>query len=262
MTTPRAMSIQYASTGRLATRRGVWGPGPEGVSPTDVLRECIVNAAPQSVVEIGCGTGHLARSIIDTLPGVTYLATDLSRAMVESAASLGVPAVVAAAHEIPLPDQSCNVAVAAWMLYHVPDLEAVLTELRRVLRPGGALVVATNGESHLAGLFREAGGEPLVTQFTSEVAGPVLRRHFGEVAQRDIETRASFDDHAAATAYLGTFDEGLARALPHFDGPRSYAGHTAILTAREDGVRSSKGPLPLLSAAYKPPRPDHLRVVG
>ncbi|WP_404387378.1 class I SAM-dependent methyltransferase [Humibacillus xanthopallidus] len=232
MTTPDAMSTQYASTGRLATRRGVWGPGPEGVSPTDVLRQTVVDAAPHSVVEIGCGTGHLARSILDALPEVTYLATDLSRAMVESTAAVGVPAVVAAAHELPVPDQSCDVAVAAWMLYHVPDLETVLTELRRVLRPGGTLVVATNGESHLAGLLREAGGEPLVTQFTSEVAGPLLRRHFGDVAQRDIETRASFDDHAAAAAYLATFDEGLAGALPPFDGPRSYAGHTAILTAR------------------------------
>ena len=232
MTTPDAMSTQYASTGRLATRRGVWGPGPEGVSPTDVLRDTIIDAAPHTVVEIGCGTGHLARSILDALPEATYLATDLSPAMVESTASLGVPAVVAAAHELPVPDQSCDVAVAAWMLYHVPDLEAVLTELRRVLRPGGTLVVATNGQSHLAGLLREAGGEPLVTQFTSEVAGPLLRRHFGDVAQRDIETRASFDDHAAATAYLATFDEDLARSLPPFDGPRSYAGHATILTAR------------------------------
>lgn len=232
MTTPGAMSTQYASTGRLATRRGVWGPGPEGIAPTDVLRETVVGTAPHAVVEIGCGTGLLARSIIDALPWVTYLAMDLSPAMVESTASLGVPAVVAAAHAIPVPDQSCDVAVAAWMLYHVPDLECVLTELRRVLRPGGTLVVATNGESHLAGLLREAGGEPLVTQFTSEVAGPLLRHHFDEVTQRDIETRASFDDHAAAAAYLATFDEGLARALPHFDGPRSYAGHTAILTAR------------------------------
>jgi ubiquinone/menaquinone biosynthesis C-methylase UbiE len=124
------------------------------------------------------------------------------------------------------------VAVAAWMLYHVPDLDAVLQEVRRVLRPGGVLVVATNGSAHLADLLLEAGGEPLVTQFTSEVAEEVLGRHFTHVSRRDIETRATFDDHAAAAAYLATFDATLSRALPPFDGARSYAGSTAILTAR------------------------------
>lgn len=232
MTTPAAMTTQYASTERLATRRGVWGPGPEGVDSIDVLRQTVLDAQPGSVIEIGCGTGHLARSIIEALPGVDYLATDLSPAMVESATSLGVPAAVAAADDLPCADETFDVAIAAWMLYHVPDLDAALRELRRALRPGGVLVVATNGEAHLADLMRDAGGQPLATQFTSELAESVLHRHFAEVTRRDIETRASFVDHAAAAAYLATFDAELSRSLPPFDGPRSYAGRTAILTAR------------------------------
>ena len=75
-------------------------------------------------------------------------------------------------------------------------------------------------------------GSPLVTQFTSENAAEILGRHFEHVARRDIETRATFADHEAACAYLATFSPGLAASLPHFDGPRSYAGHTAVLTAR------------------------------
>ena len=38
MTDRRHLGQQYGSTERLETRRGVWGPGPEGVSPADVLR--------------------------------------------------------------------------------------------------------------------------------------------------------------------------------------------------------------------------------
>ena len=41
---------------------------------------------------------------------------------------------------LPFADGAFDVAVAAWMLYHVPDLDRALAELARVLRPGGRLV--------------------------------------------------------------------------------------------------------------------------
>jgi SAM-dependent methyltransferase len=148
----------------------VWGPGPEGVSPVDVLLSSVVAARPTKVIEIGCGTGQFARSVLDALPGVDYLATDISAAMVDATAALGVPARRLPAADLPFADDTFDAAVAAWMLYHVPDLDGTLAELRRVLRDGGRLSVATNGEEHLADLLREAGGEPLVTQLTAENA--------------------------------------------------------------------------------------------
>ncbi|GAA2037147.1 hypothetical protein GCM10009740_31030 [Terrabacter terrae] len=231
MTDPGTVGTQYASVERLQTRRSVWGPGPEGVSPVDVLRTLVVASGARRVLEVGCGTGQFARSVLDEAPSTDYLATDLSPAMVEATRALGVPAEVAPADELPFSDGWFDGAVAAWMLYHVPDLDGTLAELRRVLRDGGTLHVATNGREHLGGLLRDAGGEALVTQFTSENAAGLLGRHFEHVVQRDVETRATFPDHAAACAYLATFAPDLAQALPPFDGPRAYAGHTAVLTA-------------------------------
>lgn len=225
------VSGQYASTDHLETRRAVWGPGPDGVSPVDVLRTLVVSSRPGRLIEIGCGTGRFARSVLDEAPDVDYVATDLSPAMVEATRALGVTAEVASSDVLPFGDASCDGAVAAWMLYHVPDLDGTLRELRRVLRDGGTLFVATNGREHLADLLREAGGQPLDTQFTSEVAGEVLGRHFDHVVQRDVETRATFPDHAAAQAYLASFSPTLAASLPPFTGPRTYAGHTAVLSA-------------------------------
>src|SRR5690242_12280084 len=156
MTDPGTVGTQYASVERLETRRSVWGPGPEGVSPVDVLRTLVVASGARRVLEVGCGTGQFARSVLDEAPGTDYLATDLSPAMVEATRALGVPAEVVPADELPFADGSFDGAVAAWMLYHVPDLDGTLVELRRVLRDGGILHVATNGREHLAGLLRDA----------------------------------------------------------------------------------------------------------
>jgi len=231
LTDSHGVTEQYASTDNLRTRAGVWGPGPEGVSPVDVLRTLVVSSHPGRLIEVGCGRGQFARSVLDEAPSVDYVATDLSPAMVEATRALGVPAQVAPADSLPFPDDSFDGGIAAWMLYHVPDLDGTLRELRRVIRDGGTLHVVTNGREHLADLLREAGGAPLVTQFMSENAAEVLGRHFDHVAQRDVGTWATFADHAAACDYLATFSPDLARSLPHFEGPRTYAGHTAVLSA-------------------------------
>lgn len=40
------------------------------------------------------------------------------------------------------------------MLYHVPNLDQAIAELRRVLRPGGTLLAATNGQGHMRELWQ------------------------------------------------------------------------------------------------------------
>jgi len=50
---------------------------------------------------------------------------------------------------LPFADESFDTAVAAWMLYHVPDIDRGIAELARVLAPGGRLVAVTNSELHL-----------------------------------------------------------------------------------------------------------------
>jgi SAM-dependent methyltransferase len=118
------------------------------------------------------------------------------------------------------------------MLYHVPDLDRGLGELRRGLRPGGRLVAVTNGDEHVADLRREAGGDAVRTTFSSENGESALRRHFDSVVRTDVETRASFPDRAAALGYLRSSEEDVDWSLREEGWPRDYAGHVTMFVAQ------------------------------
>lgn len=231
MNDPDYVREQYASEDNLETRRSVWQPTAEGLDPANEALNAIDRAlvGDADVLEVGCGTGAMAERI-NALPGVTLVATDFSERFVELTAARGVDARQADICYLPFDDASFDVVYAGWMLYHVRDLDRALNEVRRVLRPGGTFVAVTNGNDHIADLLRAAGGKPSITQFSSETGEFVLGRRFGDVRRHDLETRAVFGDHAAAQAYLDSFDEGL--VLPPFEGEREYAGHVTVFEAR------------------------------
>ena len=223
---------QYVTESRLDTRRSVWRDAADGRNPQDATAQAVAGAAPRSVLEVGCGTGVFADRMMRENPRAAVVATDRSARLVELTAARGVRALPADVQQLPFGDAQFDVVVALWMLYHVPDLHRGLAEVRRVLRPGGLFVAVTNGDAHTARLRVDAGGAPLVTQFSSENGAEALGQHFERVTREDIATRAVFPDHAAAVAYLATVDDAMAAGLPYFDGPREYAGATTVFLAR------------------------------
>jgi SAM-dependent methyltransferase len=228
---------QYADEANLETRRAVWGPGPSGIDPLDVVVDAVRSALPArrampDVLEVGCGTGVFAARLVEELPGIALLAVDQSPRFVELTRERGVPAQVQDIQHLLAPDASYDVVLALWMLYHVPDLDRGLAEVRRVLRPGGRFVAVTNGDEHVAQLRREAGGDAVLTSFSSENGEAALARDFDSVARQDVETRAVFPDRDAALAYLASSQEEIAWSPPEDGWPRDYAGHVTIFTAR------------------------------
>jgi SAM-dependent methyltransferase len=228
---------QYADETPLETRRAVWRPGPCGVDPLELVLDAVRAALPKDrampdVLEVGCGPGVFAARLLEELPGIALLATDQSGRFVELTTQRGVTARVMDVQHLLAPDDSYDVVIAMWMLYHVPDLDRGLAELRRVLRPGGRLVAVTNGDEHVADLRREAGGDAVLTTFSSENGEKALRRHFGTVDRHDVETRAWFPDRTAALAYLESSNEDVAWDPPLDGWPREYAGYPTVFVAR------------------------------
>lgn len=223
---------QYATEGNLETRRAIWHPAAGGRDAVDLTLAAIRAEQPTRVLEVGSGPGVFASRLAAELPGVDLLATDQSERFVELTATRGVAAQVADVQDLPNASGSYDVVVAMWMLYHVPDLQRGLAEIRRVLRPGGLFVAVTNGSEHIAQLRRDAGGSALLTQFSSENGEAALLQHFSSVGREDLMPRAAFPDHASAVAYLSSAEEEIDWDLPWFDGPREYAGHVTVFVAR------------------------------
>ncbi|MGD9957777.1 class I SAM-dependent methyltransferase [Nocardioides sp.] len=232
LTDPAALRAQYATEQNLETRRSVWHPSLDGRDPSTTALDLIVSARPTDVLEVGCGTGCFAARVQASHPGIRLTAIDQSPRFVELTAGRGVEARRADVQDLPFKDDSFDVVAAMWMLYHVPDLDKALSEVRRVLRPGGLFVAVTNGDEHLAGLRRDAGAKALVTAFSSENGESMLLRHFDSVSRDDIATRAYFGDHAAALAYLESTEADRVWMLPPFEGSREYAGAVTVFAAR------------------------------
>jgi SAM-dependent methyltransferase len=101
----------------------------------------------RTVVDLGAGTGLFVRAFGAWFPEVSVVAVEPSADM---RAASGVPMLTGDAGSIPLPDASVDVVWLSTVIHHVRDLPAAGAELRRVLRPGGVVV--------LRSLFRERHG--------------------------------------------------------------------------------------------------------
>jgi len=107
-----------------------------------VVRE-ILDGLPRGVaLDAACGTGRHSAYLASL--GYTVIGVDSSAEMLERAREKVPDGEFHEAdlHDLPLPDDHVDVVVCALALMHVPDIEPVLAELVRVLRPGGSLVIS------------------------------------------------------------------------------------------------------------------------
>ena len=99
-------------------------------------------------LELGCGSGFFLLNLIQAGVARRGSVTDLSPGMVRvamrNAANLGleIDGRVADAEGIPYPDDTFDLVVGHAVLHHIPDVELSLTEVVRVLKPGGRFVFA------------------------------------------------------------------------------------------------------------------------
>ena len=155
---PDLVRREYDDESGLAARMAVQ-QSATGPDPYSVVFDAVSERKPSHVLEVGCGRGELAERMSRELKA-SVVAVDQSERMVELTAARGVKAIVADAQDLPFDDGIFDCAIAAWMLYHVQDLEQTLRELRRVLVPtaGWSLPRAARATSASSGSSSASAG--------------------------------------------------------------------------------------------------------
>ena len=184
---------QYEKTGNLATRISIhdkYSTNKIGFANWIFSNYRVEDG--MKILELGCGTGSMWKGREDLIMHSSkIILSDFSEGMVEQSKNTigeydNVEYMVIDIQNIPFEDDSFDIVIANMMLYHVPDIDKGLSEVRRVLRDGGNFYAATYGEhgimEHLAKLLGRYGVTDTTSRaFTLQNGQKILGECFGNV---------------------------------------------------------------------------------
>jgi malonyl-CoA O-methyltransferase len=219
--------------------------------------------APHRVLDLGAGTCHATRSLVQRYPDAAVLAIDLAAGMLRAAprgwwARRGYRRICADAHALPLADGCADLIFSNLMLQWCDRPERLFAECARVLRTGGLLVFSSFGPESLVELreaWAEADARVHVSEFADmpDLAGAMMQAGFVEPVL-DLEyVRRDYPDALALMRELKRLGAHNAAS----ERVRGLTGRTrlAAMTQAYERRRTSSG-LPatfqlLYGAAFK-----------
>ena len=183
-----------------------------------------LNAQPgERILDLGCGDGQLTIRLKET--GADVKGVDASSAMVEAARARGVDAQQAQAEKLPFPAGSFDAVFSNAALHWVRGQDAMMSEVRRVLRPGGRFVAEMGGHGNIAAIrvaFMAAlarhgyGDREDGVNYYPTPAGyrRRLEQHGFAVERMELIPRPTPLGEGGMAGWLNTFRRGVLDALP------------------------------------------------
>ncbi len=140
-----AVHGNYANDDNIRKRAGLFDYAVE-TGPQPQLFDLFDWPSDATVLDIGCGNGLWTAIASHRTSNGTLIGLDRSPGMLTVIAARPEPilAVLADGQQLPVRSDTIDVVLATWVLYHLPDKTAAFSEIRRVLRPDGRLIAATN----------------------------------------------------------------------------------------------------------------------
>jgi SAM-dependent methyltransferase len=234
--------VQYRDSSRLAARARLhvkYGTAPVAWFPW--LATQVAWPSGARVLEVGCGAGWMWAEAAARLPGdldltLTDISPGMVREAVERVGSLGryrqTRGTVADVQDLPFCNAGFDVVVANYVLHHVPDATRAVGEMARVVRPGGAVVVACVGDGHLTELhqirrevFGDLGLDAFGSSFGATAGAEVLPGWFGEVRWQPYRDDLDCCDPDDVVAYLAS--------TPPVEGASEVERGRVVATVRE-----------------------------
>ncbi len=177
----------------------------------------------ERILDLGCGDGQLTARLVAT--GAIVAGVDASAEMLAAARSRGIDAHEGRAEALPFADRSFNAVFSNAALHWVRDQDAMMTEVRRVLGPGGRFVAEMGGHGNIAAirvaltavLARHGYGdrEGGVNYFpTPESYERRLTRHGFRVERMALIPRPTPLAEDGMEGWLRTFRRGVLDGLP------------------------------------------------
>ena len=133
--------------------------GAEDAGLREMRRELLAQARGR-VLELGAGTGlnleHYPREIesLTMVEPDPHMTKQLREKLAQAGRSAEISVVEAPGEDLPFADDSFDTVTVTLVLCTVPDPEATLSEIKRVLAPGGQLLFLEHVRSHQPGLAK------------------------------------------------------------------------------------------------------------
>lgn len=123
-----------------------------GIKPVRRQRQKLVPEARGKILEVGMGTGlnmpYYTRDMVEVIYGLEPNAKSCQMAAGPiGKAGLNVNMIGLDGQQIPLDDNSVDTVVLTYTLCTIPDAHKAMTEMRRVLKPGGKLLFSEHGKA-------------------------------------------------------------------------------------------------------------------
>jgi ubiquinone/menaquinone biosynthesis C-methylase UbiE len=210
-----------------------------------VFEQFAPSQRPLAVLDLGSGTGRFTPALADTFGGPVHGVEPSERmreVAEEHAAHPAVTYLAGTAEAIPLPAASCDLVLLYLVLHHLRDLAAAATEIARVLRPGGRLLIRSS--------FPERMPELLWYSFF-----PGARRIDEQVFPRMDHVVEVFDSAGLSYVTVEEVQQRVAPSLAEYAERLRLRGSSTFERLTEEEIQDGFAALDAAVAAETRPRP-------